>query len=86
MTPLIEYLNNLKNKKIYIIIDDLIRKFNFTISDDSVLNDIRTLNMKTNHFNIKIISKIILNYDTFDKFEFNDIYLNKLHIKHIIKF
>ena len=48
---------------ISLIIDDLIRYFNFTITEDTIFNDIRTINLINNSgCSITIISKIISFY------------------------
>lgn len=58
-----EYLNGivLNNYFIIIIIEDLYRYFNFTIIDDNIFNDIRTVILTNNQQNEKIIitSKIV---------------------------
>ena len=56
-----DYIDDMVSKKYYIItiIDDLLLHYNFIINSDSIINDVRTINLKKNDNIIIIESKII---------------------------
>ena len=57
----LEYIFSQKNIKLYIIIDYIIKKFNFSILEDSVFNDVRTIILKKCNDELIISSTTILN-------------------------
>lgn len=71
MDKLVEYfsLAKINNKKLYLIIEDLISLYGFIVVKDNIINDIRTIVIKKNLFEITIKSSILIN-DNFEKKEF----------------
>jgi len=71
MDKLVEYfsLAKINNKKLYLIIEDLISLYGFIVVKDNIINDIRTIIIKKNLFEITIKSSILIN-DNFEKKEF----------------
>ena len=71
------FLQNLckKNMKLYIIIENLIKDYQFKILDDRLLNDYRTIKLRNIICEeIKIISTIIFSENYIDKLEYIEIY------------
>jgi len=72
-----DFINNaIKNNiKIFVIIEKLIKNFGYTINNDSVENDVRTVIL--NNFlygNIKIISKKLYKKDSLEIMEYSELY------------
>jgi uncharacterized protein YlbG (UPF0298 family) len=73
----LEYIFNQKNIRLYAIIDYIIKKFNFSILEDSVLNDIRTITLKKFNDELMISSTTILNKEYKKMTKININYNNK---------
>ena len=73
LTNYLEYISQKKNLKLYGIIEYIIEKFKYSIDEDSVINDIRTIILKKNNNNL-IISSIIIFNQKFQKL--NNITIN----------
>ena len=73
----LEYIFNQKNIRLYAIIDYIIKKFNFSILEDSVLNDIRTIILKKFNDELMISSTTILNKEFKKMTKININYNNK---------
>lgn len=64
MRDLVNYLEYISSKtklKLYVIIDHIIGIYNFSVDEDTVNNDIRTIILKKNNNQLIISSTIILN-------------------------
>jgi hypothetical protein len=71
------FLKNLSenNMKLYIIIETLIKDYQFKILDDSVFNDYRTIKLRNIMYEeIKIVSTIIFAENYIHKLEYIEIY------------
>jgi hypothetical protein len=72
-----DFINNaIKNNiKIFTIIDKLIKNFGYSINNDSVENDVRTVIL--NNFlygNIKIVCKKLYKKDSLEIIEYSELY------------
>ena len=61
LTNYLEYISLKKNLKLYVIIDYIIEKFKYSIDEDTVSHDIRTIILKKNNNKLIISSTIIFN-------------------------
>jgi hypothetical protein len=61
LTNYLEYISHIKNLKLYVIIDNIIEKFKYSIDEDTVSNDIRKIILKKNNNKLIISSTIIFN-------------------------
>jgi hypothetical protein len=84
------FLNSCKNnnKQLYIIIDNLIKNFKYSIKTDNIENDVRTVILHNYYYgNIEIISKRLFKKDdTPETVEYSEIYYkdyNKIKIYEI---
>lgn len=73
----LEYIFSQKNIKLYVIIDYIIKKFNFSILEDSVFNDVRTIIFKKFNDELMISSTTILNKEFKKMTKININYNNK---------
>jgi len=85
------FLQNLSesNMKLFIIIENLIKDYQFKVLDDSLMNDYRTIKLRNiNYEEIKIISTIIFAENYIDKLEYIEIYYrnskSRLEFKFIV--
>ena len=76
MDQLTEYFNLAKthNRKLYLIIEDLITRYQLIIVKDYIQHDMRTIILKKNLFELTIKNTIIMN-DNYDKKEYIEIIL-----------
>ena len=83
------FLRNLSesNMKLYMIIENLIKDYQFKILDDSVLNDYRTIKLRNIICEeINIVSTIIFGKDYINKLEYIEIYYRSGKSKIELKF
>jgi hypothetical protein len=76
MDQLTEYFNFAKtyNRKLYLILEDLITRYHLIIVKDHIQNDMRTIILKKYLFELTIKNTIIIN-DNYDKKEYIEILL-----------
>ena len=89
METLKEYLINVSEKKKYrtcIIADKLLNIFNYKIEGDIFKNDIRTMTLRNNNYNIITITSTIILDSNGDKKEYIEIKYNKYLLKFSVYF